>query len=485
MRTAALLVVALTAGAYLPSPLYPAYQQLFGYDDLVMTLLFATFALVSGPALLLCGPAADTVGPRPVLRLSVLLAAAGSGCFALAVSPAWLFAGRIGQALALGAATGAAQSLLARHHSPASRVGAPMLASLAFAGGTAAGPAASGLLATYVPGPLLTPYLLHLVMLAWIWHRLRRTVPAPPPAAPAPWRVRPARPRIPAALRATFAVAGLSGFLAWAVVGVHLALVPALLAHTPHGGGPALTGGVLGAVLVWSGLTQLAATRCSPRRAQCIGTATLLGSLLLLAATGATSLPATLCSALLAGAGHGPAVSGAARAVDARTPVGQRSGIGAALYLLFYLGSGTPAVAVGLMSLRMPLTVAVTGLSWAGAALGAVCLLVLLTVPQRRRCVQVPTSPLRHHRRVVLPGRRAASAVPSSSYVRSQGDAMWQPALDPEPPHTRLSKPFTPLASGTHRPPTPGHMLSAVDVGADAPQTGRRESTQQHALDLL
>ncbi|WP_243980342.1 MFS transporter [Streptomyces sp. NEAU-YJ-81] len=59
-------LMVLTAGAYLPSPLYPDYQRLFGYDDLVMTLLFATFALAGGPALLLCGPAADIVGHRPV-----------------------------------------------------------------------------------------------------------------------------------------------------------------------------------------------------------------------------------------------------------------------------------------------------------------------------------------------------------------------------------------------------------------------------------
>ncbi|WP_247690971.1 hypothetical protein [Streptomyces sp. B15] len=63
-------MVVLTAGAYLPSPLYPDYQRLFGFDDLVMTLLFAMFALVSGPALLLCGPASrhSSSGPCTTTR---------------------------------------------------------------------------------------------------------------------------------------------------------------------------------------------------------------------------------------------------------------------------------------------------------------------------------------------------------------------------------------------------------------------------------
>lgn len=375
VRTAGLLVVVLTAGAYLPSPLYPDYQRLFGYSDLVMTLLFATFALVSGPALLLCGPAADVVGNRPVLRLSVLLAAAGSCCFVLADSPAWLFAGRVGQALALGAATGAAQALITWHRGPAARIGGPLLVTLTFAAGTALGPAVSGLLAEYTPGPLVTPYALHLILLAWVWHRLHRTVPEPVATRTAQRRWRPARPHIPPAVRTLFFVAGFNGFLSWAVVGIYLALVPALLEQTLQSDNPALSGGVLGAVLAWSLLAQLAGARCDSYTAQRLGVVILTASLLLLAVTQATSLPATLGSALLAGAGHGLAFSGATRAMDARTPAGHRAGIGAALYLLFYLGSGTPAVAVGLMTTWMPLTVSVTGLSWVGAALGVLALL--------------------------------------------------------------------------------------------------------------
>ncbi|MGE6734508.1 MFS transporter, partial [Streptomyces sp. NPDC059900] len=338
--TAALLVLVLTLGAYLPSPLYPDYQRLFGYGDLATTLLFATFALVSGPALLLCGPAADVLGHRPVLRLSLVLAAAGSCCFLLADDIAWLFAGRIGQALALGAATGAAQALITRHLGPTARIGGPLLVSLVFAGGTAMGPAVGGLLAQYAPGPLATPYLLHLSLLGWVWLRLCRAAPGQAVLRGAMRRWRPSRPHIPRPARRLFAVAGLNGFLAWAVLGIYLALLPSLLARTPHGDNPALTGGVLAMILVCSVLAQLAAANRVARTAQLAGIGILTASLVLLAATGAVSLPATLGSALLAGTGHGCAYSGAARAVDARTPDEHRAGVGSALYLLFYLGSG-------------------------------------------------------------------------------------------------------------------------------------------------
>lgn len=341
MRTAVLLVTLLTTGAYLPSPLYPDYQRLFGYDDLVMTLLFATFALVSCPALLLFGPAADLVGSRPMLRLSVLLGAAGSCCFLVADGPAWLFAGRVCQALALGAVTGAAQAVITRYQYPSGRFAGPILATLAFAVGTAAGPAASGVLAQYAPGPLVTPYLLHLVLLGWTYVQLNRTVPEAGAAVGAR-RWRPVRPHIPPGIRTIFFVAGLNGFLAWAVVGLYLALVPALLERALNSDDPALAGGVLAAVLVWSLPAQIVGARRAPRTTQLLGVGGLTASLLLLAATEAASLHATLASALLAGVGHGLAFSGAVRAVDARIPAGHHAGTGAALYLLFYLGSGTP-----------------------------------------------------------------------------------------------------------------------------------------------
>lgn len=397
VRTVGLLLLVLTAGAYLPTPLYPGYQRQFAYGDLVMTLLFATFALVSGPALVMFGSAADTWGHRRVLRLSLAPAAAGSLCFLFAQAPGWLFAGRVGQALALGAATGAAQALLARHRSPAARLGAPLLASLGFVGGTGLGPAVSGVLAAYSPGPTVTPYVLHLVLLGWLWRRLCRTVPeaaggAPGAAAgdahgdggtrpgrhrwhpvrprPGPGRPRPVRPHIPSGMRTVFLVAGVNGLLAWAAVGIHLALVPALLTRTLRTDDPALSGGVLGAVLGCSVLAQLAAMRRAVGAVQLCGIALLVAALAPVALTGALSLAATLASALLTGAGHGLVLSGATRAVDERTPASQRATVGAALYLLFYLGSAAPAVAVGLLSAWMPLTVSVTLLSWTGVAVG-------------------------------------------------------------------------------------------------------------------
>ncbi|WP_249124044.1 MFS transporter [Saccharopolyspora erythraea] len=359
MRTGLYLLVVLTAGAYLPSPLYPAYQRVFEVGDLAMTLIYATFALVSAPALLLFGSASDALGPRSVLRASIVLAAVGSACFALASGPVWLLAGRAAQGLALGAATGAASALISELSHGHSRVSGTVLASTAFVAGTAAGPVAGGVLAEYAPAPQVLPYVLHLVLLGVGWFRVS-ALPAP---APRPGRWTPTRPEIPSGMRLLFASAAATGFLAWTVAGLFLAVIPALLDGAAQAG-QALIGCILGAVLLCSVLTQPLVARLGARRAQLAGLGALLISLGLLALTAGCSASVTLVAAVVAGAGNGLAYGGAAAAIDGSAPAAKRGAITGALYLVFYLGAGAPAVAVGLVTLEHPLA---TATSWVTA----------------------------------------------------------------------------------------------------------------------
>lgn len=359
------LLVVLTAGAYLPSPLYPGYQHAFGFSDLTMTLIYAMFALVSAPALLLFGSAADALGPRAVLRISVVVAALASGCFALAQGPVWLLVGRAAQGLALGAATGAATALITEHAPARNQVQASVLASMAFVAGTAAGPIAAGALAQYAPAPQVLPFLVHLVLLAVGWRRASSlTAPA------SRWRCwRPTRPRIPGGMRLLFATAAATGFLAWTVAGLFLAVIPAVLSRAAQISNLAIIGGVVGAVLACSVLSQPLVARCGAGLAQLAGLSALLVSLGALALTGGGSVSVTVIGAVAAGIGHGLAYGGATAAIDAAAPEDKRGAISSALYLAFYVGSGGPAVAVGLLTVWHPLTTAVSWLSAAAAAL--------------------------------------------------------------------------------------------------------------------
>ncbi|HET7415423.1 MAG TPA: MFS transporter [Arthrobacter sp.] len=365
-RIAIHLLLVLTAGAYLPTPLYPAYQQAFGLTDLTMVLIYAVFALVSAPALLLFGPASDVLGRRSILRLSLLLAGIGSLCFLMADGTALMLVGRAAQGLALGAATGPATALIIESREERQRLWASVLATMAFVAGTAAGPLTAGVLAQYLPAPRLLPFLIHLGLLAIGWQRVS-TLTAAPTQRLRQWR--PTRPQVPYIMRRRFAAAAATGFIAWTVAGVFLATIPTIITRATGTGNPAVTGGIVAAMLVCSMLVQPLVLRLSSRVAQLGGLAALLASLFILILTIGNSPALTLVAAVAAGIGHGFAYGSATATVDAATPAHSRGGVNAALYLAFYLGAGAPAVAVGLLTLWHPLPVAVAWLSAAAAAL--------------------------------------------------------------------------------------------------------------------
>ena len=85
----------LMAGANLATPLYAVYASRFGFSSLVLTSIFATYAFVLVPSLVLFGRLSDRFGRRPVVLLSNFGLALDYVLMALAPSLTWLFVGRV------------------------------------------------------------------------------------------------------------------------------------------------------------------------------------------------------------------------------------------------------------------------------------------------------------------------------------------------------------------------------------------------------
>src|SRR4051812_13005465 len=82
-------------GATLPTPLYSIYQGRFGFSELMITVIFATYAAGVIAALLLFGRVSDAVGRRPVLLLGLAFSALSAVVFLLAGGLAPLLVGRL------------------------------------------------------------------------------------------------------------------------------------------------------------------------------------------------------------------------------------------------------------------------------------------------------------------------------------------------------------------------------------------------------
>src|SRR3954468_8810616 len=103
-RAGAFLVVgaawfAVMAGSNLATPLYALYEREFGFSSAVLTLVFATYALVLAPSLLVFGKLPDRLGRRRVMAGGYAMATVGLVLFALAGGLGSLFAARAIQGL--------------------------------------------------------------------------------------------------------------------------------------------------------------------------------------------------------------------------------------------------------------------------------------------------------------------------------------------------------------------------------------------------
>src|ERR1700741_4716685 len=99
-------------GTTLPTPLYPLYQQRFGFSELTITVIFATYAAGVITALLLTGRMSDEIGRRPVLLAGLALSALSAIAFLVADGLPVLLVGRVLSGLSAGVFTGTATATL-------------------------------------------------------------------------------------------------------------------------------------------------------------------------------------------------------------------------------------------------------------------------------------------------------------------------------------------------------------------------------------
>src|SRR3954471_19075607 len=149
-----------------PSPLYGSYRELWGFSPLVLTLVYATYAVGVLAALLLAGRLSDDVGRRPVLLVSLAALMVASVVFALADSVAWLFVARGVQGLATGLVLGAASAALLDLHPRRDPAGVGLHNGVVSAGGLGLGALVSAILVQLAPAPRVMPYAVLLALFA-------------------------------------------------------------------------------------------------------------------------------------------------------------------------------------------------------------------------------------------------------------------------------------------------------------------------------
>jgi Major Facilitator Superfamily len=299
------VLVVLMAASSAPTPLYPLYQERWGFPPVVLTVIFAAYVLALLIALLTAGSLSDHVGRRPVVLASLGLEVVSMVVFITAGSETSLIMARVLQGLATGAAIGALGAYLIELESSVRRGLGTVL--------NGAGPAlglAAGALASLRP-----------------------------------------RVQFPLAVRRSAAWVLPAAVATWSLGGLTLSLGPSIIRSLTGTGSILLTGFIVAALTGTGALATLALGAAPARRALLVGTGALLVGMLatvvaLLAGTVALYFAATI----IAGIGFGAAFLGVLGTLLPKATPPERAGLLSAIYVVSYLSNSVPAVAAGALA---------------------------------------------------------------------------------------------------------------------------------------
>ncbi len=333
-----------------PTPLWSLFAQRDGFSSLVVTVVFAAYAVGVAVSLFLAGHVSDWYGRRRVLVPALLLNMLAAVVFLLWPEVPGLLIARILSGLGIGAVTATATAWLVELH--ADRRRGEVVAAAANLGGLGAGALVSGILAQWVGHPLTVPFLAFIGVLAVALLLVLSAPETRPPVQPWP-AYRPQRVSVPAESRGRFFAAATAAAITFALFGLLTSLAPTFLSGTLHHGSRALAGATSFAVFAAAAVAQVLAGAREPRvlLARAVP-AMLLGLVLLTLAVWLPkpSLGVFLAGVLVVGAGSGLMFKGAIGTVAALAGPDNRAEALAGVFLAAYLGLAGPVIGLGLLT---------------------------------------------------------------------------------------------------------------------------------------
>ena len=328
-----------------PSPFYPLLAQRLSLAPIVITVVFAVYAVVLLAALLVTGSLSDHIGRRPVIAVGFAVLAVSMVLFWGADSAAALILARAVQGLATGLLI-SALSAAVTDFAPAAPLGATVN-SVAPTSGLAIGAILAGALLQGSEDGAIALF----PALAIAYALLAVAVLFAPESSPRHegW-ARAMRPRVavPPSARRLFASGVPLVIAGWATGGLFFSLGPSILRADLGVTSHAAQGAIIG-LLALMGAATAFALRAQPSRTAALHGATALaaGTVLSLVALSIPSLPVYILAVAITGSGFGSAFMGVVGLLAPAVAAHERAELFAALYTVSYLAFSVPAVLAG------------------------------------------------------------------------------------------------------------------------------------------
>jgi MFS family permease len=336
-------------GTTLPTPLYPLFQRRYSFGELLVTVIFAIYALGVMAALLLAGQRSDEIGRRPVLLTGLAFATASSVIFLVASALAPLLVARLFSGFSAGIFTGTATATLVDLAPGGARARGTLVATLVNIGGLGLGPLLAGLLAQFAPDPLRLSYAVHLGLLApaiaavWLAREPHDVKPGTGLG-----RLRIQRLRVPREVRPIFIRAGAASFAAFSVLGLFTAVAPLVVASLLHLHSYWLSGVVVFILFAAALAGQVSLEWMSASTALPLGCAVLFaGAGVIAGAVAESSLVLLILGTAIAGLGTGLNVRAGLTMVNSASPSAHRAEVASSFFVVSYVAISIPIIGIG------------------------------------------------------------------------------------------------------------------------------------------
>ncbi len=369
-----------------PSPLYPVYQELWGFSALTLTLVFAVYVVTMLLSLLTVGSLSDHVGRRPVLAVALVLLIASMVLFVVAQDVGTLLAARALQGLATGAAMGTLTATTVDLQ-PSARTGSTIVGA-APAIGLASGVAVAGVLVEYAPAPRVLIYEIILGLFAALLIALL-VVPETRERVGFDSRRHLAgtlapQVRVPREVRTVFLASVPALVATWSLGGLYLSLGSSVVSRVFGVDNHGAAGAILFVFFACAAVTSLFITdRSSTVKAAYGFPALAAGVVISLAGVLIESLPLYIVGSIVAGSGWAATFLSAMDNITAATPPAQRGQVFSSVFVASYLAFSVPAVIAGILVSHIGLRDTIIG--YVGYVLAMVMVAAAFAVTVRRR----------------------------------------------------------------------------------------------------
>ena len=376
--TAVLSFAIAMAFSTIPTPIYALYQQRDGFSPIVVTVIFAAYAVGVAVSLYLVGHVSDWWGRRAVFLGALAVEIVAAVMFLLWQDVTGLIVARFVSGVGIGALTATATAHIAELRtvsSPASTI-APVVSNFANIGGLALGPLVPPVAIPLPPAPPATPQP-RLPVPPGSRLVARPVVPLAEAHALPQVPTRPRRIPTPHAARGAFWAAGAGAFSGFAVFGLMMALTPTVLAQAMGVTSRLAAGAVPFAVFMSAAVAQVLTVRLALRRQLRLSWALMgVGIVLVAVAVAMGALALFVVGGVLAGAGVGVMFRASLGVAAGLAPAGARGEVLAALFLIAYVGLAVPTLLIGAALAWLPLAVVL--------GIFAVLVLVLISIATPR-----------------------------------------------------------------------------------------------------